>query len=117
MREISLVLQFQDDATPIAELVWSANRTRVVSATERMRPDLDLIVEDGLSEWIGPYEDAKPRLTLSSDPQFLERLAAYLRRQFNFTITLQDSGSVERLDAPQWRQNRARSLRGRTEAR
>jgi hypothetical protein len=117
MRRITLVLLFQDDVKPVAELVWSANRSHVVSAVERMRSDLDQLVEEGLSEWIGPYEDAMPRMTPSSDPRFLERLAAYLRRQFNFAIRLQDSEPAKRRDALQWPRDRALSLRERAEAR
>jgi len=117
MKTITLVLLFQDEDAPIAELVWSANRTRIISVVETMRSDLEALVEEGLDEWVGPYEDATPRMTPSSDPRFLERLAEYLCRQFKFRFELRYSESVKRLDAAQWPQNSARSLRGRAEAR
>ena len=92
MREISLVLLAQDDATPIAELVWSEARTRIVSATEAMRPELERRVGEGLLEWIGHPDDPIPRSTASSDPLFLERLAAYLHRRSSIKSELRDSG-------------------------
>lgn len=116
MRRITLTLLFRDGITPVAELSWIPCRTQIVSARDTIRADLERLVEDGLSEWMGPYEDPTSRRTPSSDPLFLERLAEYLRRQFNFTLLLQDSGSVERLDEPQWPQSRVRSVRDCAEA-
>ena len=102
MKKITLTLMFQDGATRVAELSWCANRTQVVSATEMMRSELEQIVEAGLSEWVGPEENPTPRTTPSSDPRFLERLAAYLRRQFRFVIRLQENETLKRKDTPQW---------------
>jgi len=110
MRRITLTLLFRD-GTPVAELVWFASSTRIVSAAETLRSDLERLVEDGLTEWVGPLEDPTPRATPSSDQRFLERLAAYLRRQFSFTVKLQDSAPVRRRDTSQWPRGQERSLR------
>jgi hypothetical protein len=117
MRRITLRLSFAEDDERLADLVWSANGTSIVFALEGVRSELQQMVDDGLSEWVGPYEDPTPRMTPSSDPRFLERLAAYLRRQFNFRVELRDSEPEKRRDTPQWPRDRARALRESAEAR
>ena len=101
MRTITLSLSF-DDGSRVADLSWSANRTQIEFAAESLRAELERLVEDGLSEWVGPEEAPIPRMTPSSDWRFLERLAAYLRRQFRFVIKLQDDALVKRQDTLQW---------------
>ncbi|HWO21158.1 MAG TPA: hypothetical protein VNO30_20460 [Kofleriaceae bacterium] len=113
MRKITLTLLYQDGVTRVAELSWFANRTQIVFAKETLRSELEQLVGDGLSEWVGPEEDPAPRMTPSSDPRFLERLAAYLRRQFRFAIELQDSELAKKRDTLQWPRDNEHSLRHR----
>jgi hypothetical protein len=115
MRMIVLSLMFEDGSR-IAELSWIADRTQIVFAKESLRSELEQIVKDGLSEWVGPEEDPVPRMTPSSDPRFLERLAAYLRRQFRFDIKLRDDAPVKRTDTAQWPRGSMRSVRQTIEA-
>lgn len=110
MRKITLTLMFEDGSR-IAELSWIANRTQIVFAKETLSSELEQLVADGLSEWVGPEEDPIPRMTPSSDPRFLERLAAYLRRQFRFIIKLQDDTTLKRVDTVQWPRGSERSVR------
>lgn len=112
MRKITLSLRSRDGLDQLAELIWSANHTEIVEAAEPLRSEvLALVIEDGLSEWVGLEQDPTPRTTPSSDPRFLERLAAYLHRQFRFVIELRDSEPVKRSDTMQWPRGGARSLR------
>lgn len=108
--EITLSLTFEDRSR-VADLSWVANRTQIVFATESLRSELERLMEDGLSEWVGPEEDPIPRMTPSSDWRFLERLAAYLRRQFRFVIKLQDDALVKRKDTLQWPRGSEASVR------
>lgn len=100
MREITLSLAFED-GNRVADLAWISSRVQILFATESLRSELDRLIEDGLSEWIGPEEDPTPRTTPSSDWRFLERLAAYLQRQFRFVINLRGA-PVRMRDVVQW---------------
>jgi hypothetical protein len=91
MRDINLTLKHSDDHSTITELRWSDGQVQVVSTLERVRGDIEKIIRDGLSEWIGDEGHLLPRTTLSSDPRFMERLAAFFNRQFDFIVELRDN--------------------------
>jgi hypothetical protein len=80
----------RDDGTVLARLRWADGRTRVVEAGDDVRPAIQRWLDNGLDEWVGEREDATPRSTPSSAPEFLERVKAYLERQFLFQADLGD---------------------------
>lgn len=103
MNKVIFRLRYDGDADCLAELSWTEGRTRIISAVDTLRPELQRFVDEGLSEWIGSPDDPEPRTTLSSDPIFLTRLASYLRRQFNFIVELQEDDSrLKKRDTTQW---------------
>lgn len=103
MNRIIFRLRYSGDADYLAELSWTGGHTRIISAADTLRPELERFVDQGLSEWIGPPEDPEPRTTPSSDQLFLSRLASYLRRQFNFIVELQeDESQLKKRDTTQW---------------
>jgi hypothetical protein len=55
--------------------------------SERMRTAGKRWIDHGLNELVGA--ECLPRLTLRSSPEFLPRLAEYLRSQFQFQVDLQ----------------------------
>ncbi len=77
----SLAIRTPEGAT-VARLTWQDGR----AAGQSLSPDLDADVarwvRDGLDEWVGEGVDATPRSTPSASPEFLDRLEAYLGRQF-----------------------------------
>lgn len=60
----------------------------VDSPDNDMASDLRKIILRGLSEWRGPPQHRQYRLTQSTHPEFLPRLAEYLARQYNFRYAL-----------------------------
>lgn len=106
MKTITLRLTYRDDTDLLAELSWAAGRTRIATAVDTLRPELERFISEGLSEWVGPESDPQPRTTSSSDQRFLDRLATYLRRQFNFVIEIQQNEpqtpQTKRTDTVQW---------------
>lgn len=112
MRTIILRLTYPDDPEQLAELSWAGGRTRVVTAVESLRSELERFINEGLSEWIGPEIDPQRRTTPSSNHRFLERLADYLRRQFNIIGEIQQSElQAKRKDTMQWPPQRGLPLR------
>ena len=112
MKTITLRLTYRDDTDRLAELSWAEGRTRVVTAVESLRPELERFIDEGLSEWIGPEADPQRRTTPSSDQRFLGRLADYLRRQFNFIGEIQQSEpQTKRRDTTLWPPQRGLSVR------
>lgn len=103
MNRIIFRLRYAGDADCLAELLWTGGRTRIISAVDTLRPELERFVDEGLSEWVGSPEDPEPRTTPSSAQLFLTRLASYLRRQFNFIVELQeDESQLKKRDTAQW---------------
>lgn len=103
MNTVMLRLRYNEDAERLAELSWADGRTRIVAAVDTLRPELERLIDEGLSEWVGTPDDPQPRTTPSSDQRFLERLADYLRRQFNFIVELQlNAPQAKRRDTMQW---------------
>jgi len=83
-----------DDRRIVADLHWRNGKLTVRFASKRMRPDVERWVVDGLHEWVGHGVEAEPRTTPSSDPLFLERVDAYVRRQFDFQTQFDDDGVI-----------------------
>ncbi len=78
----------------LAELEWSRNVTRIVTTTPSLQAELKKFISEGLSEWQGQDSDAKPVRTPSKDHRFLDRLASYITRQFNFSTTVIDTDTL-----------------------
>lgn len=113
---IMLTIRSRDAVDCIAELSWSEGRARLISAAAVVRSELEELISEGLSEWVGVASEAHPRMTFSSDARFLERLAGYLRRQSGFLIELrQDEPPVKRRDVAQWPPRRGAPVRHRVE--
>ncbi len=86
LRAITLTIRSQG-GTPVAELEWRDGATKVLFATETLRPAAQRWLEHGLTEWVGTGDEAVPRSTPSRSPEFLPRLEEYLAGQFRFRIT------------------------------
>lgn len=86
LRAITLTIR-SERGIRVAELEWRDGVTAVVFATETMRPAVERWLEHGLREWVGAAEDATPRSTSSTSPDFLPRLEEYLAKQFRFRLT------------------------------
>ena len=72
----------------LAVLEWSINSTRIVTAVSSLQAEFQKFIAEGLSEWQGNDSDAKPVYTDSRDFYFLDRLANYLTRQFNYQYSI-----------------------------
>lgn len=51
------------------------------AASEAVRRDLQRWLDNGFTEFLGPVGNRQPRSTLPNDPDLLNRIADYLRRQ------------------------------------
>lgn len=90
MRTIELEMSTADSAERIAHLVWRAGHVEVRFVADELRPAVDRWIAQGVREWVerdGGQRAA--RITPSTDAMFLRRLAADLRRQFNFSVDLE----------------------------
>ena len=82
----------------IATFRWSSENggaTTITFAKEDFGTSLQKFIDNGLSEWIGPPEDQKPRVTFSKDAYFLPNLAAYIRQTNGMRVSLGWEGRVE----------------------
>ncbi len=106
----TLIIQAEDGRT-LATLESRDGVVRAVQCSPRMAEDVARWIEDGLDEWVGVGSYAVPRNTPSTDPTFFDRLAQFVRRQFNFISRSSARGAPEerrrfavtddRLDAPE----------------
>jgi hypothetical protein len=80
-REIILEIWARDRNDLIASFSWANGATTITFAKEDLSHELQKFIDQGLSEWIGPDDDAKPRVTLSGDAFFLPNLGAYIQKQ------------------------------------
>jgi hypothetical protein len=78
------------EGTVVAMLSWHEDMTVAEWCSPRLKADVARWIDDGLDEWVGEGVEAVPRSTPSSAPEFLDRLEAYLCRQFPF-VTSKDS--------------------------
>jgi hypothetical protein len=90
------------DGVVVAVLERTAVATTIVSATERVRPDLERWLR-GLYEFVGSPGDQRPRKTLPGDPSLLDRVAERFRGYGFETIIL--ATGVSAAD-DQWRDAR-----------
>jgi hypothetical protein len=84
-------LLVSDSVGEVARLSRRGGRVVVEWVSEDVASDLHGWVRDGLSEMVGEPGRMHPRLTLSNDPQFLERIARRLVG-FGFSVRLEDFG-------------------------
>lgn len=99
MSRVILTLRHEDGSGAITELTWSDGVVAIGPTLERVKPNIERIIRNGLSESVGEGADKQLRTTSSSDPRFMERLAAYFQRQFNFTVELRDERTRETKEA------------------
>jgi hypothetical protein len=85
LRAIKLTIR-SEQGTRVAELEWRPGGTTIVFATDTMRPAVERWIEHGLAEWVGADDEAMPRKTASTSPEFLPRLEDYLAQQFRFRM-------------------------------
>lgn len=69
-------------------LVWEDGSLEVRTVTEILEPALARWTEHGIDEWVGTGMDVEPRHTGADDPEFLPRLAEYVRRQSGLEVVL-----------------------------
>ena len=84
MADITLEIWAKDRNDLIASFEWSGDNgghTTITFAKEDLSHELQKFIDQGLSEWIGPADNAKPRVTLSGDAFFLPNLGAYIQKQ------------------------------------
>jgi hypothetical protein len=84
MADITLEIWARDREDLIASFEWSqesGGHTTITFAKEDLSHELQKFIDQGLSEWIGPADSAKPRVTLSGDAFFLPNLGAYIQKQ------------------------------------
>lgn len=86
----TLRIYYDNHVDLLVELVWDANATRIVFSAPSLRSEIEILLEQGLYEWVGPVTDPSPIHTVSSSTNFLDRLVNYFR-QYNFSATLTDS--------------------------
>jgi hypothetical protein len=85
LRAIKLTIRSEQGAR-VVELEWRPGGTTILFATDTMRPAAERWIAQGLSEWVGPDDDAMPRTTASASADFLPRLEDYLAQQFRFRM-------------------------------
>lgn len=79
-----MILIVSTDRGHLFTLHQRRNETIIVSLSkESLRPACLRWIEKGLHEWVGKGDEAHPRHTLSSSPDFLPRLKDYLFFQFS----------------------------------
>jgi hypothetical protein len=54
MNTVILRLRHGDDTDRLAELAWTGGRTRIVAPVDTLRPELERLINEGLSEWVAP---------------------------------------------------------------
>jgi hypothetical protein len=84
MTRKTLEIFSSDRVEMLAKLVWEDGTLSAFDVAPDFAPAVERWLAGGLQEWHGPFENAQPRLTFPSDSAFLDRLEAYLRRQFAF---------------------------------
>jgi hypothetical protein len=110
--KIVLRLRSRDGSDLLADLSWSEGHTQILAAAETLKPELEQLILEGLSEWTGADTDPHLRITASTESQFLERLGAFLRRQFGFLVEVQrDQSLAKRVDTVQWPPRRGQPVR------
>ena len=98
-KSIVLELWAKDRDDLIASFVWSSGNgggTTITFAKEDFGPELQKFIDQGLSEWVGPSNDQKPRVTFSKDAYFLPNLAAYIEQKSGLRIKLDWNGRLAR---------------------
>lgn len=75
----------------VADLLWSKGKTIIDSDDPSLKPIFGRIVEEGLTELVGKEPHTQLRHTPSSSSCFLIRLADYIRRQYEFEVTIRYS--------------------------
>ena len=91
-KAIVLEIWAQDREDLIASFRWSGGETKITFAKEDFGMELQKLIDNGLSEWVGAQEDPKPRVTFSKDAFFLPHLGAYIRKQSGFRIKMEWEG-------------------------
>ncbi len=86
------------DGEPLARLSWRDGVVSIVSATDRMSRAAERWKRSGLAEWLRREDAAEPRVTASSSPLFLPRLAMYLERQFSLGVGLEYPDEIPAAD-------------------
>lgn len=80
-KTIVMEIWAQDRDDLIASFRWYDGETTLTFAKEDFGSELQKLIDNGLSEWVGPAEDLKPRVTLSNDAFFLPHLGEYIQKQ------------------------------------
>jgi hypothetical protein len=75
------------DGQTVASLEWRDGFAYATRVAPRMANDVKRWVEDGLDELVGEGAEVYSRSTPPSDAAFLDRLEAYLCRQFDFVTS------------------------------
>lgn len=81
-----LTVRSRDNIEQVADILWIDGVLTVTTPSNGVRDDFNRIIKHGLREIIGDPADPVPRTTPATDEYFIDRLAAYLRRQFGFII-------------------------------
>jgi hypothetical protein len=92
---ITLLVRQADPLELVAELVWEDGATLVTYAREDMLGELERIVEEGLSEWIGREPYTRCRTTPGTAGAFLVHLSDYIRRQRGLVVELKYSLTID----------------------
>ena len=92
--QIELRVRSPSEIRRVADLSWTGGVTSLDSDDPSLNPVFSRIVEEGLTEWIGREPNTQIRHTPSTDSGFLIRLADYIRRQYEFEVTIRYSWPV-----------------------
>jgi hypothetical protein len=93
MTSIRLILR-DANGDELAALQSHDRRIQIIRAVPSMQASLGQWIREGLREWVGPLQDRVPRLTRSTEPGFLERLAQYLARNTTLHTSIERSDTI-----------------------
>lgn len=89
--QIELRICSPSEVRRVADLLWVDGRTTIDSDDSSLKPVFGRIVEEGLTEFVGKEPNTQLRYTPSSSSCFLVRFADYIRRQYEFEVTIRYS--------------------------
>lgn len=83
------ILQVRDEAgEPVMRAVWEAGEVRFDVDVPLMQQAIDRWKQLGLRAWVNVPDRPTWRVTRTTEPEFLPRLADYLRRQGGLRVEL-----------------------------
>jgi hypothetical protein len=87
LRKTTLKIR-SDRGELLAELVWQSGRTSATLVKPSLMQAVQRWISDGVKQWVGEGDDARPLWTRSTDPEFLVRLEEHLAHQFPFRLSV-----------------------------